>query len=505
MKKLIVFALIMLSTTAFTDDFGKPGDGFKPGKPASKAGFAPASPARWTLAPHIAPLAVNPNMLFEMGSVSGNPLPQWSRFEKAHGKDVFEIQTYAIKDNVANTTLYNSVNGLMLHVESVSTYDEAGRLKGVAVTTSEGERDSCELSYEREDRLIKRECTTDCTLYHYDKKGRVTRVYESMSNCGDWHSTVGYTYTGENTVPATVNYCADDKLQDCYERNHVAIDSRGLVTSLERIEGEESVSVETFSYDDRGLLIRAQEVDSDGEVIAEERFSYDAAGEKLLSKDYDGRSTSYTTTFFYNCPDTQNYTAERFFEDVESRYIATEDEISADQKAAIITSGFRRGSEVCENLEGSSDGYFESWYVDENKDSFLKLGRCGTGSSVEIHLYKHKYGGSIAAVVSKMGNHGQSQEFRFFRIPQQGRLMLELTLEDLNLLDQKENEFLSLSQQLPEEQNESANFHMNHDGVISAIPWTWMQPRWEHREMINEIWFEWNGEKFIKHIKKTSR
>jgi len=136
-----------------------------------------------------------------------------------------------------------------------------------------------------------------------------------------------------------------------------------------------------------------------------------------------------------------DYTAVKFFKDIETTYITTVDNISVDQKAAIISSGFLRSSKICDDKSGLG---LDSWYVIERKNAFLKLGRCETGDNVDIHIYKHKNAGNIGLVVSIMGNHGDVQDFQFFSISKENRIGKKLTLEELNIYYLHEKKYLLL-------------------------------------------------------------
>jgi len=65
----------------------------------------------------------------------------------------------------------------------------------------------------------------------------------------------------------------------------------------------------------------------------------------------------------------------------------------------------------------------------------------------------------------------------------------------------KENAFLSPSQKLSKEEERITPLRKNEDKTIEASPWTWMETKWENRKIIKKIWFEWDGEMFVKYIK----
>ena len=84
-----------------------------------------------------------------------------------------------------------------------------------------------------------------------------------------------------------------------------------------------------------------------------------------------------------------------------------------------------------------------------------------------------------------------------------GRIVKEIGPESLGIRTVKENEFLGPAQKIPEAQNEAVNLVVTKDGTVSAVPWTWMQPRWEQRKIVYQIWYAWEGTRFVKKIKHS--
>ena len=202
--------------------------------------------------------------------------------------------------------------------------------------------------------------------------------------------------------------------------------------------------------------------------------------------------------------ETVGYTAARFFEGVDKKYITTIDPISENQKTAILESGFLRGAEVCgDPLEqlAMEKTFDTSWYVTGIENYSLSLGRCDSSQELIIKIYKKKSGGYLVVVESLMDGSGPKSSFTFFPISKSGNIGSILTSDKIGM-QVYDNEFISADEQLPEEDNGVATLYRNDDNNIESSPWTWMEPKWENRNIIRKIWFEWNGEKFIKRIKK---
>jgi len=201
--------------------------------------------------------------------------------------------------------------------------------------------------------------------------------------------------------------------------------------------------------------------------------------------------------------DTVDYTAARFFIDIDREYIATIDEISENQKNAIVKSGFLVGSEVCDHSPHRSIAQdYVLWYVIGIDNHSLKLGRCDSAQKLNIKVYRKKSGGYLIAIESVMDGSGPKSSFSFFPVSKDRKIGSVLTPDKIGL-QVHENEFLSADKHLSEGNNTKTHLYMNKDGNIESFPWTLMNPLWEHQERIYRIWFEWNGENFIKRVEKV--
>lgn len=186
------------------------------------------------------------------------------------------------------------------------------------------------------------------------------------------------------------------------------------------------------------------------------------------------------------------YTAEKFFEDINPSEIEAEEALSNIQKDEVIKSRFLVNKIICDTNAEFTSG---RWYVEKSNNRTLLLSQCG-GGSVELFVFKKKEGGSIVANVSILGNHGQSQSFKFYEISQNGRILGPVDAKSLGVADVKDNDFLEKNQEFPSGENYAVPRYISDDGKISAYPWTRMEPRWDDKNIIRSIEFVWDGYRF---------
>lgn len=182
-----------------------------------------------------------------------------------------------------------------------------------------------------------------------------------------------------------------------------------------------------------------------------------------------------------------DYRAQDFFEDASLDFISAEEIISQDEKESILESGFAI------SLERNSP-----FSVIFNDPGRLQL------RNVDIHVYSRDDSGYVVSVTSILGNHGQAHYSRFYEVNDSGQIVAELSSDDLGLSDVLNNEFLDKQDFFPEEDNYPVILYIQHDGTFLAAPWTWMNPDWEHREIVKEISFCWTGMTFQKVVIRLS-
>ena len=223
--------------------------------------------------------------------------------------------------------------------------------------------------------------------------------------------------------------------------------------------------------------------DTGGRGDRHPRFVADVTGDGRAGTDF---STPYSVTAFFIALD--------------PHFVGAEESMTLVEKTKIVDSKFSANDSVCSDDSVGEEETHERWYVSEQNSDLLELHTCG-GSSVIIRIYRRDTGGFVGVVVSVLGHHSQSQNFRFFDISGDGKIRRELATEELLLEKVTENEFLAKEDFFVESDNHTVPFLMEDDGAISAAPWTWMEPRWEAKEIVRRIKYVWNGKEFRKEVK----
>ena len=166
-------------------------------------------------------------------------------------------------------------------------------------------------------------------------------------------------------------------------------------------------------------------------------------------------------------------------------------------KERIVGSKFVRDDSVCSNYEAGQE---PRWYVEKNSETTLILRTCAR-SEVVLRVYRKLESGFVGAVVSIMGNHGQSQSFRFFDVSNDGKVKREMTAKEVGITEVRDNEFLARAQYFGQRDNSPVplSFHPD-DGTIEAEPWTFNDPRWDSKDFVRTIKFIWDGRRFRKTV-----
>ncbi len=193
------------------------------------------------------------------------------------------------------------------------------------------------------------------------------------------------------------------------------------------------------------------------------------------------------------------FTVRDFFAGLSSEFIATEDELTPEEKAEILRSGPERNDAVCPT-DGTSSG---AWYVPERTETptSMQLRTCN-GSSVVLRIYRKTSGGYIGAVISVMGNHGQTQTFRFFEVSAAGRVGTEVSMESMGIQPVRSNEFLTKAQSFPADEDSTVPLFDVGDGSLEAEPWTFNEPSWNEKDIVRQIRFVWDGSQFRKRVNR---
>jgi hypothetical protein len=192
-----------------------------------------------------------------------------------------------------------------------------------------------------------------------------------------------------------------------------------------------------------------------------------------------------------------DFSAADLFRQLDPQYISVEDPLPLLDKERIVSSKFVRDDSVCNGYEA---GWEPRWYVRENSKTTLTVRTCAM-SEVVLRVYRKLGNGFVGVVVSIMGNHGQSQNFRFFDVSSDGKVKREMTAEELGITEVRDNDFLARAQYFDQRDNFPVplSFHPD-DGTIEAEPWTFNSPRWDSKDFVRTIKFIWDGKRFRKSV-----
>lgn len=169
----------------------------------------------------------------------------------------------------------------------------------------------------------------------------------------------------------------------------------------------------------------------------------------------------------------------------------TDDEMSEEEKAALIRGGFqKKGSFSC-----------DSWGIAEETPRSLVLKYCND-SAVTVHTFPDKKGSAVIAVQSERGN-GRAITLSFFSASPTKTGVIPLSspeVEALGIIPLNENDFVKAPDKFKTDDVAPALLTLEGDGTIQARVETWMNPRWAVKQPAFEIAFVWDGERFQKRV-----
>lgn len=182
------------------------------------------------------------------------------------------------------------------------------------------------------------------------------------------------------------------------------------------------------------------------------------------------------------------YHAQHFFEDCQLECITAVEGISQEEKDLIVQSKYAISEEL-----------LSPFSVVSIRPNRLRL------RDVDIHVYE-VYGdeGWVVSVTSILGNHDQNQNTVFYYVDESGLITSEIRADLLGIGPVYRNELLDEADHFPEEQNYLVPLSIMDCGSLTADPWTWMDPDWENRKIVNRIIFVWNGNIFDRVSSRNS-
>jgi hypothetical protein len=187
------------------------------------------------------------------------------------------------------------------------------------------------------------------------------------------------------------------------------------------------------------------------------------------------------------------YSPRDFVTKAPARTFYTEDTMSESDKRAALHATFKR----------SNDSQCQSWAITEESSTSISLQVC-PGSFVRVQLFHASSGDTIVAVESNRAS-GQAVDLNFFKVASQTEAISKLTKEQrdaLGLEEVTENDLLTDQMKFPAGTAERLNLGLDQGGRPTALVLTWMNPRWEGKSQAFDIFFEWDGSRFRKQIKK---
>lgn len=186
-----------------------------------------------------------------------------------------------------------------------------------------------------------------------------------------------------------------------------------------------------------------------------------------------------------------DYSPRDFVKHAPASTFYTDDEMSEEEKAALIRGGFqKRASFSC-----------DAWGIAEETPRSLVLKYCND-SAVTIHTFHDKKGSAVVAVQSERGN-GRAITLSFFSASPTKTSITPLSsseVEALGITPLDENDFVKATDKFKTDDVAPALLTLEGDGTIQARVETWMNPKWAVKQPAFNIAFVWDGERFQKRV-----
>ena len=209
-----------------------------------------------------------------------------------------------------------------------------------------------------------------------------------------------------------------------------------------------------------------------------------------------GIASLASLAFLLPHPAVAQYSPRDFFRAAPASTFYTEDEMSDAEKAAIIKDEFKHTTSfTC-----------SAWGVAQETPQSLLLKYC-QDSFVGIHVYPSTSRDPVVIVESSRSS-GRASSLQFFVVKARSQQITMLPpdkLRTIGIESVTENDLVTEHDKFKDDEVEKATMLLDEDGRIRASVDTWMNPRWEQREIAYDIVFEWNGERFQKHIRPLAR
>jgi hypothetical protein len=181
--------------------------------------------------------------------------------------------------------------------------------------------------------------------------------------------------------------------------------------------------------------------------------------------------------------------AREFFKAAPATLFYTEDEMSEEDKAALIKAGFTRAKSFdC-----------SAWGVAEETSSTLVLQYCAD-SSVTVRSYRVPARPDESVIVLQSSrSSGHANDLSVFRFKKGQQAFVALLQEELSKLGidrLTENDFLEPEQRFALDEARTVGLELSEKGELLGRLITWMDPRWEHRKEAFSVKFVWSEGRF---------
>lgn len=180
-----------------------------------------------------------------------------------------------------------------------------------------------------------------------------------------------------------------------------------------------------------------------------------------------------------------------FFAMAPASIFYTEDEMSDADKVAVIKDRYK----VTQSFSCTA------WGVAEETAESLMLRYC-RDSFVSIRVYPSP-GQEHVVIVQSARSSGRATDLQFFRVDVGSKELFPIsfdTLETVGIESVSENDLLTERDKFKDTEAKKASLLLDEDGSLRANVDTWMNPRWETKEISYDVIFEWTGNRFQKRV-----
>ncbi len=147
----------------------------------------------------------------------------------------------------------------------------------------------------------------------------------------------------------------------------------------------------------------------------------------------------------------------------------------------------------------------ENWKIQEhgNHKLFLKSTDPGLPTAEELVFNFFQYNTSSDGVLVAIARWGRDHQSSKLSAMSYNRG--KQSLKKINVPDFDPNDFVSSEDKLPADYEAQPIFYIRDKHTIEVTLYTWMHPAFENRKIINQVFFDWDGNDFNKRIEKIEK